>query len=189
MKNNNTNKKESKVDLDKMDLAELRSYAALQAQLVDALAAENDELIVAQEKFQEKSDGYITQLSNLKNDFENLKRRSINTAEMAVDDGKIFVLEKIIPILDTFERGEEALKGKEDWKAFSMIHRQFEKVLKESGLVEINVIGLDFNPETAHALTKEEAGEENVNKVLEVLSKGYKYKDKIIRFATVKVGV
>ena len=188
MKDNSKNKQEN-VNLEKMNLDEIKAYANSQMQLVEALTAENEELIIGQEKFQEKSDGYITQLSNLKSDFENLKRRSANAAEMAVDDGKIFVLEKIIPILDTFERGAEALKGKEDWKAFSMVHRQFEKVLKESGLVEIDVMGLDFNPETAHALMKEEAGEENINKVLEVLSKGYKYKDKIIRFATVKVGV
>ena len=71
---------------------------------------------------------------------------------------------------------------------FAMIERQFLKVLGEVGLEEIEVLNTEFDPSTSYAIAKAEAGEENKNKIIEVLSKGYKLGDKIVKYAQVKVG-
>ena len=69
-----------------------------------------------------------------------------------------------------------------------MIYRQFEKVLGEIGLEEVEVLGRDFDPNLSFAITKEDRGAENVGKVIEVWSKGYRYKDKIVKYSQVIVG-
>ena len=93
-----------------------------------------------------------------------------------------------MPILDTFARAEESLKGQKEYDSFKMVSRQMEKILSEIGLEEVEVLGQDFDPNVSYAIMKEDAGEENVGKVIEVLSKGFKFNDKIVRYSQVKVG-
>ena len=136
----------------------------------------------------EKGNEYLDQLALLKRDFENYKRRTQNNQEDSKRQGKIEVVEKILPILDTFARAEDSLKGQKEYDSFKMVSRQMEKILSEIGLEEVEVLGQDFDPNYSYAIMKEEAGEENVGKVIEVLSKGYKFNDKIVRYSQVKVG-
>ena len=136
----------------------------------------------------EKGNEYLDQLAMLKRDFENYKRRTQNNQDDAKKQGKIEVVEKILPILDTFARAEESLKGQKEYESFKMVSRQMEKILSEIGLEEVEVLGCDFDPNYSYAIMKEEAGEENVGKVIEVLSKGYKFNDRIVRYSQVKVG-
>ena len=63
--------------------------------------------------------------------------------------------------------------------------KQYSKLLVEE---EIEVLNTEFDPSTSYAIAKAEAGEENKNKIIEVLSKGYKLGDKIVKYAQVKVG-
>ena len=116
------------------------------------------------------------------------KRRTQNNQDDSKKQGKVEVVEKILPILDTFARAEESLKGQKEYDSFKMVSRQMEKILSEIGLEEVEVLGNDFDPNLSYAIMKEEAGEENVGKVIDVLSKGYKFNDKIVRYSQVKVG-
>ena len=136
----------------------------------------------------EKGNEYLDQLVMLKRDFENYKRRTQNNQDDSKKQGKVEVVEKILPILDTFARAEESLKGQKEYDSFKMVSRQMEKILSEIGLEEVEVLGNDFDPNLSYAIMKEEAGEENVGKVIDVLSKGYKFNDKIVRYSQVKVG-
>ena len=135
-----------------------------------------------------KGNGYLDQLAHMKSDFENYKRRTNAAKDNSKDEGKIFVIEKILPVLDTFDRARESLEGKPELDAFNMVYRQFDKILSEIGLEEVDVLGEAFDPNLSYAIAKEEAGEDNVGKVVAVLSKGYKFKDKIVRYSQVKVG-
>ena len=174
--------------LQEIDLKELFKS---QKVLVDALVAENEALMKQQEELNkkvEKGNEYLDQLALLKRDFENYKRRTQNNQEDSKKQGKIEVVEKILPILDTFARAEDSLKGQKEYDSFKMVSRQMEKILSEIGLEEVEVLGQDFDPNYSYAIMKEEAGEENVGKVIDVLSKGYKFNDKIVRYSQVKVG-
>ena len=150
----------------------------------ESLVKQNEDLIAKIEK----GNGYLDQLAHLKNDFENYKRRTNASKDSAKDEGKMFVVTKVLPILDTFARAEENLQGTAELESFKMIYRQFEKVLKEIGLEEVEVLGADFDPNLSFAITKEERGAENVGKVVDVWSKGYRFKDKIVKYSQVIVG-
>lgn len=183
--------KSAGLDLDKMSLEELKTLCGNQNDMISALVGENEELMKQQQELNkqiEKSNGYLDQLAHMKSDFENFKRRTKNAHDTSRDEGKIFVIEKVLPILDTFARAEEVLQGKDELQPFMMISRQFEKILTEIGLQEVEVLGQDFDPNVSYAIMKEDGGEENIGKVIEVLSKGYKYNDKIVRYSQVKVG-
>ena len=178
-------------NLDNMSVEDLKELFKSQKVLVDALVAENEALIKKQEELNkkiEKGNEYLDQLALLKRDFENYKRRTQNNQEDSKKQGKIEVVEKILPILDTFARAEDSLKGQKEYDSFKMVSRQMEKILSEIGLEEVEVLGQDFDPNYSYAIMKEEAGEENVGKVIDVLSKGYKFNDKIVRYSQVKVG-
>lgn len=179
------------IDIDKLGEEDLRTLCKTQSDLVKALVDENETLIKEQKELNkkiEKGNGYLDQLTHMKSDFENFKRRTNAARDNSKDEGKIFVIEKILPVLDTFDRAQQSLKGKPELEAFNMVHRQFDKALKEMGLEEVEVLGETFDPNLSYAIAKEEAGEENVGKVVEVMSKGYKFKDKIVRYSQVKVG-
>ncbi|MBE5748485.1 MAG: nucleotide exchange factor GrpE [Clostridiales bacterium] len=179
------------INLDNLSIDDLKELFRSQKILVDALVAENESLMKQQEELNkkiEKGNEYLDQLVMLKRDFENYKRRTQNNQDDAKKQGKVEIVEKILPILDTFARAEESLKGQKEYDSFKMVSRQMEKILSEIGLEEVEVLGNDFDPNLSYAIMKEEAGEENVGKVIDVLSKGYKFNDKIVRYSQVKVG-
>jgi len=178
-------------NLDNLSSDDLKALFKSQKDMIDALVSENEALLKEQEELNkkiEKGNEYLDQLALLKRDFENYKRRTQNNQEDSKKQGKIEVVEKILPILDTFARAEESLKGQKEYESFKMVSRQMEKILSEIGLEEVEVLGCDFDPNYSYAIMKEEAGEENVGKVIEVLSKGYKFNDRIVRYSQVKVG-
>ena len=179
------------VDIEKLNAEELRVLYKTQSELVVALVNENESLVHQNEDLTaklEKGNSYLDQLTRMKTDFENYKRRTNASKDNDRDEGKMFVVTKILPVLDTFSRAEENLQGTAELESFKMIYRQFEKVLREIGLEEVEVLGTDFDPNLSFAITKEERGAENVGKVVDVWSKGYKYKDKIVKYSQVIVG-
>lgn len=179
------------INVNKLSKEELKTLYQNQSDMLDALVNENEELIKQQAELNkqiEKGNAYLDQLATMKRDFENYKRRTNATQELAKNQGKIEVIDKILPILDTFARAEASLQGKEELQPFLMVSRQFERALAEIGLQEVEVLGSDFDPNLSFAVSKEDAGEENRGKVIEVLAKGYKFDDKIVRYSQVKVG-
>ena len=162
-------------------------------QYVFALSEENTALNEENKKLKEQveqSSVYYGQLAMLKKDFDAHRVRVRNASETAKDEGKLCVIDKLLPILDTFSRAESSFSGNADMqKMLYMLRSQFEGILAEAGLAEVEVLGKPFDPSTAEALDKKEVKEKEKGIVLEVYSKGYKYNDKIVRYAKVKVGV
>ena len=90
---------------------------------------------------------------------------------------------------DNLERAV-ATEGDEDSphkKGLEMIFHQYQEILKKLGVTEIEAQGQPFDPEKHNAVMREQSDEPG--KVLEVFQKGYRVKDKIIRYAMVKVSV
>ena len=121
-------------------------------------------------------------------DFINYKKR----VEREKGELTVFANERIVTemltIIDNFERALESEKENCDtsfFKGVEMILKQFVDTLSKFGLEKIEADGKDFDPNFHHAVMQEEADEPD--KVTEVIQKGYKLKDRVIRPAMVKV--
>ncbi len=124
-------------------------------------------------------------------DFQNFKRRNQTARSDGYEDGVREAIAAMLPAIDNLERAIEAAGKHEGSEALAdgvrmTLNTLFES-LKRFGFEEVPALGEDFDPEKHNAVMRE-AGEEP-GKVLEVFQKGYKVKDKIIRYAMVKVAV
>ena len=122
-------------------------------------------------------------------DFQNFKRRNQTARSDGYEDG---VREAaMLPAIDNLERAQEAAEKVEGGEALveglRMTLNALTEGLKRFGFEEIPALGEEFDPEKHNAVMRE-AGEDP-GKVLEVFQKGYRVKDKIIRYAMVKVAV
>lgn len=157
---------------------------------VEELTAEKEKLTKTVQRLQssaDKSDTYLTQLVAMKNDFESYKRRMKFNGDQAKAEGVTQVVTKLMEICDNFELASKHLEG-DNLKAFQMIHQQFVQTLASFNVVEMDVIGKDFDCMTMEALSQMDRGEENKGKVVEVYKNGYVMGDKVLRYAQVIVG-
>lgn len=116
-------------------------------------------------------------------DFQNYKRR----VDKEKSDIYAYANEKItvdlLEVLDNFERGLEHLED----EGVHLILKQFKDVMAKHDVEEIDSLGEEFDPSIHHAVIMEHSDEYESGKVVEVMQKGYKLKDKVIRPSMVKV--
>ena len=149
-----------------------------------------DELKICKEERQEYLDGW----QRSKADFMNLKKRSLEenseSRERAIEN---FVID-LLPVLDSFDM---AFKDKEAWesapiqwrKGIEYIYTQLQNTLSTNSIDVLNPIGANFDPNIHNSVENVSVSEkENDGKIIEVVMKGYKIKDRILRPAHVKVG-
>ena len=174
--------------IDSVPDEELREFAK---SVIDSLKEENEQLMTEQEELKKqikKSDEYLNQLVVLKSDFENYRRRTSANAEASKSDGRLEVVEKVFPILDTFDKARQMLSEKE-MEPFELIAKQFDTILRQIGVEKMEVLGTEFDPNTANAVHKLSVDDETKdNVVLEEYAAGYVYGEKVLRYATVAVG-
>lgn len=114
-------------------------------------------------------------------DYQNLDRRVRQEKEMYITTAKMSVLMEFLPFLDNLEKAEVFVKD----AGLKMIKDNFLQTLKEMGIEELEVMNKEFDPHTAEAVDIVEGDKDNM--VVEVLSKGFKWKDRVLRVAKVKV--
>ncbi len=124
-------------------------------------------------------------------DLENTRKRLQKEKEDAVRYANTRMLENLLPILDNFELGMmEAKRGGEGspvYVGMSMVQKQIENFLSESGLQPIEAAGQKFDPNLHEALGEEASAEVPEGNVIRVQRKGYKLKDRLLRPASVFV--
>ena len=139
----------------------------------------------AQKQAKDNLDKYIRQLA----EFENFRKRSNSEKTAMYSNGVRDTVEKLLPVIDNFERAVEAADDKEDpmYKGVEMILKQFMEILENLGVKEIPSKGEPFDPNVHSAVMHidDESCDENV--VVEVFQKGYTLGDKVIRPSMVKV--
>ena len=174
--------------IDSVPDEELREFAK---SVIDSLKEENEQLMAEQEELKKqikKSDEYLNQLVVLKSDFENYRRRTSASAEASKSDGRLEVVEKVFPILDTFDKARQMLSEKE-MEPFELIAKQFDTILRQIGVEKMEVLGTEVDPKTSNAVHKLSVDDETKdNVVLEEYAAGYVYGEKVLRYATVAVG-
>ncbi len=154
---------------------------------------ESKKVFKKKEKKKDKRDEQIEQLTDRVTrqmaEFENFRRRTdLEKAQMFATGAKSIV-EKILPVVDNFERGLATVEEGAD--PFSdgmlMIYKQLLTTLDEAGVKPIEALGQEFNPDFHNAVMHVEDEELGENIVVEEFQKGYMYNDTVVRHSMVKV--
>jgi len=159
----------------------------------DAHVATAEEWQAALELAVKQRDEFKDSLLRAQADFQNFKRRNQTARSDGYDDGVREAIAAMLPAIDNLERAIDAAEKTEDEAAkaladgVKMTLNTLMESLKRFGFEEVPALGEEFDPEKHNAVMRE-AGDEP-GKVLEVFQKGYRVKDKIIRYAMVKVAV
>lgn len=123
-------------------------------------------------------------------DFNNYKKRMLASQAEAVKDGQCEAIEKLLPVLDNFERAVEHIDDEENALAqgFKMVYRQFVETVEKMGVKEIPAVGEVFDPTRHQAIQMVEPQEgQESGTVATVVQKGYMIDDRIIRNSMVIV--
>ena len=162
----------------------------------DADPADKDEKKgLFKKKKKDKKDEQIEELNDrLKRqmaEFENFRKRTEKEKTQMFDMGAKTIIEKILPVVDNFERGLAAIS--EDQKddpfitGMDKIYKQMMAELDAVGVKPIDCIGQEFNPDFHNAVMQVENDELESGTVAQELQKGYMYKDTVVRHSMVSV--
>ena len=172
------------IDKDKMSQDEEAPSKASKSFLK---STKNKELAAKEEKIQELNDRLIRSMA----EFDNFRKRSEKEKSQRYDMGVKSIIEKILPVIDNFERGLESVK--EDDKenplvlGFNMIYKQLMTTMEEIGVKVIDAVGNEFDPNFHNAVMHGEDEDLGENIVSEEYQKGYMYHDTVVRHSMVKV--
>lgn len=139
------------------------------------------------EKIEELTDKLTRQMA----EFDNYRKRTEKEKSGMYEIGAKDVIEKILPVIDNFERGLAAVPEDQKEDSFvtgmEMVYKQIMTTLDGIGVKPIEAVGQEFNPDLHNAVmhvADEELGE---NIVAEEFQKGYTYRDSVVRYSMVKV--
>lgn len=139
------------------------------------------------EKIDELSDRLMRNMA----EFDNFRKRSEREKAQMFEIGAKDIIEKILPIVDNFERGLAAASQEDKESAFvqgiELIYKQLLSSLESAGVKVIEAVGKEFDPNLHNAVMHAEDEELGENIVAEEFQKGYKYRDTVVRHSMVKV--
>jgi molecular chaperone GrpE len=124
-------------------------------------------------------------------DFENYRKRAVRERDDAVRYANFSLIEKIVPVLDSFELGLTAARNSAGAESLvsgmEMVKRQLEDVLHHAGVEAVDATGQPFDPNQHEAVAQEPSADVAEGSVVRQLRKGYKLKDRLVRAALVVV--
>ena len=161
-------------------------------------ASEKEDKKFFKKKDKKESDKKDEQIEELKDrlmrnmaEFDNFRKRSEKEKSQMFEVGAKDVVEKILPVIDNFERGlaaiPEDLKENPFTLGMEQIYKQFLTVLESAGVTPIDAVGKEFDPNFHNAVMHDEDETMGENIVVEELQKGYMYRDSVVRHSMVKV--
>ena len=140
-----------------------------------------------QEKIDELEDKVKRQLA----EFENFRKRTEKEKATMFEAGAKSVIEKILPVIDNFERGLAATKEEDKTnphvEGMNMIYKQLMTELDKLEVKPIEAVGQEFNPDFHNAIMQVESDEYESGIIAQELLKGYTYRDSVIRHSMVAV--
>ena len=140
-----------------------------------------------QQRIEELEDMVKRQLA----EFDNYRKRTEKEKEAMFETGAKSVIEKLLPVVDNFERGLASIPEEEQGSAHAegmqMIYKQLMGELEKLEVKPIEAVGKEFNPELHNAVMQCESDEYESGIVAQELQKGYTYRDSVIRHSMVAV--
>lgn len=170
------------------DANESKEHNELEEEMTEETAQELDESepkAEIQQRLAEMEDRYM----RLQADYSNFRRRSAEEKNQMRALGMEKLAIDILPVLDNFERAlaVDEVKDQKFFEGMDMIAKQFKTELEKNDIVEIDALNMSFDPNMHHAVMMEEKEGVEANIVTEVLQKGYRLGDRVIRPSIVKV--
>ncbi|HIW83971.1 MAG TPA: nucleotide exchange factor GrpE [Candidatus Dorea gallistercoris] len=139
------------------------------------------------EKIEELTDKLTRQMA----EFDNFRKRTDKEKSQMYEIGAKDIIDKILPIVDNFERGLEGVKEEEKEDPFvqgmEKVYKQLMTTLEGLGVKPIEAVGKEFNPDFHNAVMHVEDEELGENIIAEEFQKGYTYRDSVVRHSMVKV--
>ena len=177
----------------KPEIAEEELPEAEPEQVKEEAAAQEtptqEEWAEALKKTVEERDSYNDSYLRAQAEFQNFKRRNAAARAEAFEDGSREAIAAALPAIDNLElalkHAEAAGENGAMYDGVKMTLKLLLDAFGKLGLEEVPALGEVFDPEKHNAVMRESGGEENV--ICEVFQKGYKVKDKMLRYAMVKV--
>ncbi len=140
-----------------------------------------------EEKLAELEDRRVRQLA----EFENFRKRSEKEKSQMFETGAKTVVEKILPVIDNFERGLAGVPAEEREAPFiqgmELVYKQLVTALNELGVKPIDAVGKEFDPNLHNAVMAVDDDSLESGTVAEEMQKGYMYKESVVRHSMVKV--
>ncbi len=155
----------------------------------EAKEAKKDKKLKKKDKKDEQIELLTDRVQRQMAEFENFRRRTETEKSQMFSSGAKSIIEKILPVVDNFERGlKDVEEGADPFSdGILMIYRQLQTTLTEAGVKPIEAVGQEFNPDFHNAVMHVEDGELGENIVVEEFQKGYTYNDTVVRHSMVKV--
>ena len=143
------------------------------------------------DKKDEKNEELTDRLTRQMAEFDNFRKRTEREKSQMYEIGAKDIIEKILPVIDNFERGLAAVpeESKEDpfVEGMEKIYKQIMTTLEGVGVKPIEAVGQEFNPDFHNAVMHVEDEEAGENIITEEFQKGYMYHDSVVRHSMVKV--
>ena len=142
-------------------------------------------------KLQEKIDELEDKVKRQMAEFDNFRKRSEKEKSAMFETGAKSVVEKILPVVDNFERGLAGLSEDEIKQPFAegmnMVYKQLMTELEKLEVKPIEAVGCEFNPDLHNAVMQVESEEYESGIIAQELQRGYTYRDSVVRHSMVAV--
>ena len=139
------------------------------------------------EQIEELTDRLTRQMA----EFDNFRKRTEKEKSAMYEVGAKDIIDKILPVIDNFERGLSAVTEEQKDDSFvtgmEMVYKQIMTTLDGVGVKVIEAVGQEFNPDLHNAVMHVEDEEAGENIIVEEFQKGYTYRDSVVRHRMVKV--
>ena len=140
------------------------------------------------EKLKAERDALLDRLARLQAEFDNARKRGVREQQEFREFAAADVIRNFLPTLDSFERALKAGADSTDFRnGIELIYRQFQDALQKIGVQPILAMGQPFDPRVHEAVEMVDTAEVPDHHVLDELQRGYKYKDRLLRPAMVRV--
>ena len=177
------------------DSAEKENAQDTEAASEETDTKEKKDGIFGKKKKKDKKDAQIEDLNDRLRrqmaEFDNFRKRSEKEKSQMFDMGAKSIIEKVLPIVDNFERGLAAVPEEQKDDAFvtgmDKVYKQLMTEFDSIGVKPIDAVGQEFNPDLHNAVMQVESEEFEPGIVAQELQKGYMYKDTVVRHSMVAV--
>src|SRR5580658_1266480 len=140
------------------------------------------------QKLLAERDSLVDRLARAQAEFENARRRAAKEQQDFRDYAAVDVIKSLLPVVDSFERALRAKSDAADFRGgIELIYKQLQDALAKLGVRPVPAVGEPFDPHYHEAIEMVETTDAADHEVLEELQRGYKFKDRLLRPAMVKV--
>lgn len=162
-----------------------------EAQDEEAVGESDSETAKIKEKYEAEIADWKDKYTRLYAEFDNFRKRTEKEKIQNFDFGAREVIEKLLPVVDNFERALDTVEKEDEEDAFTKgvqgIYKQIQKLFEDLNVKAINAEGEKFDPNLHNAVMTDTESDVEEDTITQDLQKGYTYKDQVIRHSMVKV--